>query len=515
MRDGTGIYTYPPGTPGVAGQTIFSARYNTFLDDLATTLNTVLPINMGGTGSNTGPGAADAIGAVKKTGDTMTGNLTISGASSPTLLLNWTGSPGSANVLSLHNGASRWLLSLGESAAESGSNAGSNFIIYRYSDAGTLIDAPFSITRSTGLTTLTALNVSGGLNVTGGTNLSSLSILGTLTQNNGWTLIGAWNNQSAPPGSSGLGICWNYSGGNQEEALINTYPGGPGGFWFYKSGVANPLLQLNTDEAIFTTNMTVACSAVNLNANSVGVNLKLNSTAASNASGVVQYLRNGTSKFQLALRAGIYGDGSENFLIWNDGLGGALELDKATGDATFYKYVTSFGYRCRTGTNGVYGANFFNMYWTGGSNVNLYIDGTFMGVVAFVSDYRIKKDVADLGSMWDTVKALRPISYTQADYTPPPPTEIKPADPIKLADGTTFQPPPQPPATGPLFQADNIERWGFIAHELQQTMIPTAATGYKDAPDTIQSPNPWTIIAALTKTLQEAMARIEALETAP
>jgi hypothetical protein len=40
----------------------------------------------------------------------------------------------------------------------------------------------------------------------------------------------------------------------------------------------------------------------------------------------------------------------------------------------------------------------------------------------------------------------------------------------------------------------------------------TGATGYKDAPDVVQSPNPWTVIAALTKGLQEAMARIEALE---
>jgi hypothetical protein len=30
----------------------------------------------------------------------------------------------------------------------------------------------------------------------------------------------------------------------------------------------------------------------------------------------------------------------------------------------------------------------------------------------------------------------------------------------------------------------------------------------------IQAPNPWTVIAALTKALQEAMARIEALEAA-
>jgi hypothetical protein len=63
-----------------------------------------------------------------------------------------------------------------------------------------------------------------------------------------------------------------------------------------------------------------------------------------------------------------------------------------------------------------------------------------------------------------------------------------------------------------MFANDDTERWGFIAHELQEALTPSAATGVKDSPDTVQSPNPFTLIAALTKALQEAMARIEALE---
>jgi hypothetical protein len=65
-----------------------------------------------------------------------------------------------------------------------------------------------------------------------------------------------------------------------------------------------------------------------------------------------------------------------------------------------------------------------------------------------------------------------------------------------------------------LVKADNIERWGFVAHELQETLVESAASGVKDQADTIQSPNPWTVIASLTKALQEAMERIEALEAA-
>jgi hypothetical protein len=61
----------------------------------------------------------------------------------------------------------------------------------------------------------------------------------------------------------------------------------------------------------------------------------------------------------------------------------------------------------------------------------------------------------------------------------------------------------------PLVIGDEKERWGFLAHELQAVLIEDAASGVKDIPNHIQTPNPWTVIAALTKTLQEAMARIE------
>jgi hypothetical protein len=161
--------------------------------------------------------------------------------------------------------------------------------------------------------------------------------------------------------------------------------------------------------------------------------------------------------------------------------------------ATFTNPIIAGGYLTRAGVGAANGGNNFNFQWTG--NLIAWVDATNLGQVAFVSDYRVKKDVIDLPGMWDTVKALRPIKYTQAEFTPPSQAE-------------------KSKETGePFFPADDIERWGFIAHELQATLIESAATGVKDAPDTIQSPNEWTVIAALTRALQEAMARIEALET--
>jgi hypothetical protein len=130
---------------------------------------------------------------------------------------------------------------------------------------------------------------------------------------------------------------------------------------------------------------------------------------------------------------------------------------------------------------------------------NLYVNGAQVSVV---SDYRIKKDVIDLPGMWDTVKSLRPIKYTQAEFSPP--SYLAHIDQMK-AEGKAI-------SDAPLYPADDIERWGFIAHELQEALTPSAASGVKDAPDEIQSPNPFSVIAALTKALQEAMTRIEALE---
>lgn len=45
-------YDYPAGTLGISGQTIFSARYNAWVEDIKSTLNLPLPISKGGTGAD-------------------------------------------------------------------------------------------------------------------------------------------------------------------------------------------------------------------------------------------------------------------------------------------------------------------------------------------------------------------------------------------------------------------------------------------------------------------------------
>jgi hypothetical protein len=118
---------------------------------------------------------------VTKSGDTMTGNLAIAPASNASLTLSKTASGDTAQVVGALGAAGRWALRLGDNTAESGSNAGSNLVITRYTDAGTLIDTPFGIARSTG-----TISVANDIAVGG-----AVACLGDITSEGGHSATGA------------------------------------------------------------------------------------------------------------------------------------------------------------------------------------------------------------------------------------------------------------------------------------------------------------------------------------
>jgi hypothetical protein len=198
-----------------------------------------------------------------------------------------------------------------------------------------------------------------------------------------------------------------------------------------------------------------------------------------------------------------YVDSAGHFIVANYVSGTSFEGGHLNSVGLSTSINVNGNVRCKNGISvagGGYGGNWFNMLWNSAAMV-LFVDNTNLGTINTTSDYRIKKDVAELPSTWEQVKALRPISYTQAEFTPPMSEETEAA----LPDNTK-------PATEPMFRDDNIERWGFIAHETQETLLQTTASGHKDMEDGVQGLNWAPIVAALTKALQEAMARIEALE---
>jgi len=95
----------------------------------------------------------DLAARVMDTGDTMTGDLTISKAT-PGLILD-KAAAGQANVIAgRKGGVARWDMQFGNTSAESGSNAGSDFALNAYSDAGAYIFSPLIGERKTGLMTV-------------------------------------------------------------------------------------------------------------------------------------------------------------------------------------------------------------------------------------------------------------------------------------------------------------------------------------------------------------------------
>jgi hypothetical protein len=90
---------------------------------------------------------------VQRTGDTMSGNLTISKVV-PALYLDRTSNAG-AVIYGAKGGLNRWQMVLGTGAAESGGNTGSDFGLNAIADDGsTLVTTAFVIARNTGLVSL-------------------------------------------------------------------------------------------------------------------------------------------------------------------------------------------------------------------------------------------------------------------------------------------------------------------------------------------------------------------------
>lgn len=131
----------------------------------------------------------------------------------------------------------------------------------------------------------------------------------------------------------------------------------------------------------------------------------------------------------------------------------------------------------------------YNFGWSG-ANLIAYVDGWNSGTLAYVSDYRIKKNVTtQTRSAITRIMALRPVTYEIKDF-------------------------------GTLYKADNVTREGFIAHEVAE-IIPSGVEGEKDAENQTQTLRIDAIVSVLTKAIQEQQDiiqsltdRIEALESA-
>jgi len=164
-------------------------------------------------------------------------------------------------------------------------------------------------------------------------------------------------------------------------------------------------------------------------------------------------------------------DASQNVLI------GASSLPTNATGLYVSSTVSSVSYRIRSGVSGSFGTSGYNFFWTG-SALQAWIDGSNVGNVTLVSDYRIKQNIeTNTTPALERIEQLRPVTYEFADYKE-------------------------------LYKADGVAREGFIAHELQ-AIIPSAVEGEKDAENQIQSLKLDALCSVMVKAIQELKAIID------
>lgn len=139
---------------------------------------------------------------------------------SAVLRLDKGGSGNTNAIVSYTNNSARWQLDFGDTTSESGSNAGSNFNLVRYNDAGTSLGSVLSIVRSTGAAAFgSGLTTSGGIVSGLGITASggSVAASGNLSAQSGVTVI-------SEQGLSNSGE--NVSGSVSFRNIISTAPSG-------------------------------------------------------------------------------------------------------------------------------------------------------------------------------------------------------------------------------------------------------------------------------------------------
>ncbi|MEX3667994.1 beta strand repeat-containing protein [Paraburkholderia phenoliruptrix] len=204
-RTGAGTYAFQSLTNGITYGNLAQAPANTVLGNFSGSTGNVTAAtvtgcngaaqalqftNASGFGCNSAISAATlnatawaspgAIGGTTPNSGTFTG-ITVNPSSGDAIdILN--GAAGTnRSLLYETSGSKRWLVNA-DSASESGSNAGTNYSISRYTDAGALIDTPFWVQRSSGIVNMIDGAAIGGALVLSGNGVNTIeSTIPTLT----------------------------------------------------------------------------------------------------------------------------------------------------------------------------------------------------------------------------------------------------------------------------------------------------------------------------------------------
>jgi hypothetical protein len=450
--------------------------------------------NVNVSGSLSVAGTATITGAT-----TMNGDLTVSKAT-PTLTLS-KASSGQNNVIAgTTSGSLRWNIRLGDDVSESGSDAGSNFSILRFTDAQAYIDTPLSIARSTGVTTINTLSVAGAASVTG-----ALGVSGTSTMSGDVAI-----NKNTPQ------LSLNKTASGQNNLITGTTNGSLRWIVLPGNDTAESGTATGSDFGINSYNNTGTYTGTPLTINRASGQTTLTSLSVNNTitAGGEIVAGNGYIRIPEAT-----GGGNSRYVHNNSGTIGFLNASSAwVLRAADNGNVTAAGNLIAGNGGGGYvlsGVSGYNYGYTGDSvqlagngdasvfsknttaNANQIVFNNPNGQVGFIntdgsstsfgtgSDYRLKKDVQPMTNGLATISALKPSVYKW------------------IVSGASGE--------------------GFIAHELQE-VVPRAVIGEKDATNEDGSIRPQGVdyskivvhlVAAMQeqqKQIQELTAKVDALE---
>lgn len=380
-----------------------------------------------------------------------------------------------AQIMGTTLGQPRWTIDLGDASAESGSNAGSNFLIQNYADNGDLIGTPLQITRSNG-----NVQCNNGLTI----SASGLVVSGAgsyVSINTGYLYLG--QGQIYASSSVNGGIWWNNGQFKEWNDASNSV--------LHWSNASNAnLLSLNSSGDL-TTNGNVISGA-----NCVSDGGWFLASAAATGWRGMQMQTNGSARWSIIANADAEsgGNAGSNLVIYGYSDAGAqintpFQINRATGAVTLQDAPVGAGHPILGYFQNAawYNAQDIGMNTTGSQMVCIYSTSTASSTWSTTpSDRRLKSNIKPAG---DALSFIKRLAVYDLDFKPRG----------KPAEG---------------FAEPETEHWPFslIADEVGEVMPHAAMHGIEDDADQWVALHPTHLCAVLWKAVQELAARVEALE---
>lgn len=364
--------------------------------------------------NDAGASIAPALFIARKNGYTVIGpgatraaTLTDANSGYAVLELNKNAAGQGNYVLGNTNGSLRWSMSIGDTTAEGGSDAGSNFSLTRYSDAGAPLGNGMLIARKNGqvfigngtqrAAALSDTSADVAIEMSKAVATANNRITGNTNGVLRWSMnFGDNTAESGSNAGSNLSITrFNDAGSPLAFALqINRSTGaatfGPGSGGGAVGAVNSSYLNLNkagsgNSSVLLGTNNSLARWAI-----------ELGSTDAESGG-------NNGSKFAVNAY-----DDAGNYMDT------PFRIERATRNAFFNKRVScGEGYTIQAGSGAGAGPSVFNFNWTG--SLQAWIDTTNVGTVTLTSDERVKQDVVDMQDHHAAFMAIVPKQYRWGD----------------------------------------------------------------------------------------------------